>query len=124
MTIAEIREFMEQEHSKVKACLDKGKGTYGTASYVRDDTWNTWWTTLHIYSNMLAMIKEDEANERKKMVGQRVILTRQGGVKEIGTVVPSETGDTPFDIWVFSPSKGYTSCYAFSSIKPLPNGEL
>lgn len=43
---------------------------------------------------------------------------------EIGTIVPSESGGYPFDVWVFLPSKGYASCYAFSSIKPLPNGQL
>jgi hypothetical protein len=53
------------------------------------------------------------------MIGQRVLLG-----DEIGTVVKSETGRMPFDIWVFSPTKGYASCYSFSSIKPLPNGQL
>jgi hypothetical protein len=54
------------------------------------------------------------------LIGQRVILNN----KEIGTVVKSETGKTNFGIWVFSPSKGYASDYATTSIKPLPNGQL
>jgi len=60
----------------------------------------------------------------KYMIGQRVILTGKGGVKEIGTVVPSESGHTSFGVWVFSPTLKYASDYAFSSIKPLPNGQL
>lgn len=54
------------------------------------------------------------------LIGQRVIIHD----KEIGTIVVSETGDTPFDIWVFSPSRGCACCFAFSSIKPLPGGQL
>jgi hypothetical protein len=53
-------------------------------------------------------------------IGQRVILNE----KEIGTVVVSETGRTSFGIWVFSPSKGYASDYAMTSVRPLPNGQL
>ena len=58
------------------------------------------------------------------MIGQRVILTGLGGVQEIGTVVPSDTGHTSFGVWVFSPTKKYASDYAETSIKPLPNGQL
>ena len=58
------------------------------------------------------------------MIGQRVILTGQGGGDEIGTVVKSETGNTTFGVWVFSPSKNYASDYALTSVKPLPNGQL
>lgn len=57
------------------------------------------------------------------MVGQRVILTGTGGVKEIGIVVPSETGVTN-GVWVMSPTKGYPSDYAVHNVKPLPNGQL
>jgi len=56
----------------------------------------------------------------KYMIGQRVILNDS----EIGTVVVSETGRTSFGVWVFSPSKGYASDYAPTSVKPLPNGQL
>lgn len=62
-------------------------------------------------------------NKNKFMVGQRVILTGRGGVKEIGTVVKSETGVT-HGVWVFSPTNGYSSDYALSSVSPLPNGWL
>lgn len=57
------------------------------------------------------------------MIGQRVILIGLGGVKEIGTVVRSETGLTR-GVWVYSPTKGYASDYALTSVKPLPNGQL
>lgn len=57
------------------------------------------------------------------MIGQRVVLTGLGGVKEIGTVVKSETGFTQ-GVWVFSPSKNYASDYATHNVKPLPNGQL
>lgn len=59
----------------------------------------------------------------KFMIGQRVILTGKGGVKEIGVVVPSETGVT-HGVWVLSPTRGYASDYAESSIEPLPEGQL
>ncbi len=58
------------------------------------------------------------------MIGQRVILTGQGGVKEIGTIVPSETNYSDFNVWVMSPTKGYSSGYSQSSVKPLPNNQL
>lgn len=54
------------------------------------------------------------------LIGQRVILNN----KEIGTVIESETGRTSFGVWVFSPSKGFASDYALTSVKPLPNGQL
>lgn len=57
------------------------------------------------------------------MVGQRVILTGQGGVEEIGTVVKSENGYNN-GVWVFSPTKNYASDYSLGSVKPLPNGQL
>ena len=60
---------------------------------------------------------------RKFMVGQRVILTQLGGVKEIGIVVPSETGIT-HGVWVMSPIRGYASDYAEHNVQPLPNGQL
>ena len=56
----------------------------------------------------------------KYMIGQRVILNND----EIGTVVKSETGRTSFGVWVFSPSNGYASDYALTSVKPLPDGQL
>ena len=59
--------------------------------------------------------------EQVYLVGQRVLIND----KEIGQVVPPPIeGDIPFDIWVHSPSRGYASCYSFSSIKPLPNNQL
>ena len=58
------------------------------------------------------------------IIGQRVILTQKGGIKEIGKVVRSETGRTNFGVWVFSPSRGYASDYALTSVEPLPNGQL
>lgn len=58
------------------------------------------------------------------LIGQQVILTGLGGVKEIGTVVPSETGITRFGVWVYSPTKRYASDYSLTSVEPLPNGTL
>ena len=60
----------------------------------------------------------------KFMIGQRVILTLQGGEKEIGKVVISETGNTTFGVWVFSPTRNYASDYAIHNVDPLPNGQL
>ncbi|MBW1672115.1 MAG: hypothetical protein JRJ45_00465 [Deltaproteobacteria bacterium] len=60
---------------------------------------------------------------KKFMIGQRVILSGQGGVKEIGTVVPSEPGITN-GAWVYSPTKKYASDYDLTNIEPLPNGQL
>ena len=54
------------------------------------------------------------------LIGQRVILHGS----EIGTVVKSETGKPHFGVWVFSPSRGYASDYALTSVAPLPNGQL
>ena len=54
------------------------------------------------------------------LIGQRVILNGE----EIGVVVKSETGRTTFGVWVFSPSKGYASDYALTSVEPLPGGQL
>ena len=56
------------------------------------------------------------------MIGQRVILG-QGAMKEIGSVVNSETGITR-GVWVYSPIKGYASDYAFTNIRPLPDRQL
>lgn len=54
-------------------------------------------------------------------VGQRVLINNS----EIGTVEPiPKGGSCPFDIWVYSPSRGYACCFAYSSITPLPNGQL
>jgi hypothetical protein len=59
------------------------------------------------------------------LIGQRVILTGAGGVQEIGIVVAPERDDPyPFDVWVYSPTKGYASCYAEHNVKPLPNGQF
>ena len=55
----------------------------------------------------------------KYLIGQRVILNNA----EIGTVVVSESGVTR-GIWIYSPSRGYASDYAFTSVRPLPNGQL
>lgn len=52
------------------------------------------------------------------MIGQKVLLTQVGGLKEIGTVVVSETGIT-HGIWVFSPFRGYASDYSKDNVKPL-----
>lgn len=60
---------------------------------------------------------------KQLMIGQRVILTGQGGIKEIGTVVKSETNTTT-GVWVFSPTKNYASDYAICNITVLPNGQL
>ena len=59
------------------------------------------------------------------MIGQRVILKGQGGVKEVGTVIPSDTGYTR-GVWVYSPSRGYASDYDKNTetVRPLPNGQL
>tara|TARA_R110000851_G_scaffold102950_1_gene219716 strand:+ start:88 stop:750 length:663 start_codon:yes stop_codon:yes gene_type:complete len=53
------------------------------------------------------------------MIGQRVILNNF----EIGTVSKSQH-DYPEGLWVYSPSKEFSSCYAHHNIKPLPNGQL
>ena len=58
------------------------------------------------------------------ILGQRVLMTGQGGRKEIGTVVISPTGETHFGAWVFLPSLGYASDYALHNIESLPNGQL
>jgi hypothetical protein len=72
----------------------------------------------------MSLYKDDEEVCTDYRVGQRVLMAVRGGGTEIATVVKSETGSYPFDVWVFSPTKGYASCYAFSSVKPLPNGQL
>jgi hypothetical protein len=56
-------------------------------------------------------------------VGQRVVLKYAGGVEEIGTVVPSETGVTN-GVWVYSPTKKYACDYALHNVYLLPNGQL
>lgn len=58
----------------------------------------------------------------KYLVGQRVLLNKD----EIGTVQPAPPGpDTPsHSLWVYSPIKGFASCYSEGNIKPLPNGQL
>ena len=58
------------------------------------------------------------------MVGQRVILIGLGGVKEIGTVVRPENSNAAGDVWVFSPTREYASCYAYHNVKPLPKGQV
>ena len=57
------------------------------------------------------------------MVGQRVLLG-QGCRQEIGKVVRPETRSISFGVWVYSPTKGYASDYALSSVRPLPDGQL
>ena len=54
------------------------------------------------------------------LIGQKIILNGT----EIGEVVESETGHTTFGVWVFSPSRGYASDYALTSVRPLPDGQL
>lgn len=69
-------------------------------------------------------LQEITENQNKKfMVGQRVILTGQGGEKEIGTVVVPEN-ETCLGVWVYSPTKGYASDYALHNVQPLPNGQI
>ena len=58
------------------------------------------------------------------LIGQRVVLTGRGGVKEIGTVTAPETGHIRFGVWVYSPTKGYASDYALHNVEALPNGQL
>jgi len=65
-------------------------------------------------------MEQEAKQEQGYFIGQKVLL----GHNEIGTVVKSETGFTHFGIWVYSPSRGYASDYALSSIRPLPNGQL
>lgn len=48
-------------------------------------------------------------------IGEKVLCNG-----EESTVVESPNGRYPFDIWIFIPSRGYPSCYAFSSVKKLP----
>ena len=70
-----------------------------------------------------ARFKPSQKDEKTEfMIGQRVILG-QGAMKEIGSVVNSETGMTR-GVWVYSPVKGYASDYAIHNVRPLPNGEL
>ena len=61
-------------------------------------------------------------NVHSFLIGQRVVLNG----KEIGTVVmPEHNGSkNSTDVWVFSPSKNYASCYANHNVRPLPNGQL
>lgn len=54
------------------------------------------------------------------LIGQKVLLNG----REIGEVVKPETGRTTFGVWVFSPSRGYASDYALTSVRPLPDGHL
>ncbi len=56
------------------------------------------------------------------LIGQRVILNNT----EIGKVVAPENNNSknPTDVWVFSPSRNYASCYANTSVRPLPGGQL
>lgn len=59
----------------------------------------------------------------KYMIGQRVILNGN----EIGVVTRPERDDlqnTCSNVWVFSPSKGYSSYYAAHNVKPLPGGQF
>ena len=51
--------------------------------------------------------------------GEEVWLARS----EVGTVVRSPTGRTE-GIWVFSPSKGFASDYAYSSVEKLKEEHL
>ena len=60
----------------------------------------------------------------KFMVGQRVILTGQGGIQEIGTVVVNPTGHRKNSVRVFSPTRKYDSEYDICNVNPLPNGQL
>ncbi len=55
------------------------------------------------------------------LIGQRVILNNS----EIGVIVKPENNEfDQYRIWVMSPSRGYASAYAYTSIKPLPGGQL
>lgn len=77
-----------------------------------------------VYEVVRRMCSSDEV-QTPYMVGQRVILRGTGGTKEIGTVVPPpENLTTFFGVWVMSPTKGYASDYALSSVSPLPNGQM
>lgn len=53
------------------------------------------------------------------MIGQRVLLNNT----EIGEVRKPEHNNST-GVWVYSPSRGYASCYAKHNVKPLPNGQL
>lgn len=57
------------------------------------------------------------------LIGQRVIVG-----PEIGTIQSAEQQGrnvpSPFDHWVFLPSRGYAGCYADANVKPLPHGQL
>ncbi len=57
------------------------------------------------------------------LIGQRVILSGTGGVREIGLVVPSETEHTR-GVWVLSPTRKYAADYDLMSVAPLPGGQL
>lgn len=55
------------------------------------------------------------------LIGQRVILNNS----EIGVVVKPENSYSPTDsVWVYSPSKDYSSAYSYGNVKPLPGGQL
>ncbi len=56
------------------------------------------------------------------MLGQRVILKGS----EIGIVVKPENAlPVPSGyVWVYSPSREYSACFAYTSVQPLPNGAL
>ena len=62
-----------------------------------------------------------EQEKPKYVVGQRVWLNGN----EIGTVVHEDRPPIGEGyIWVYSPTKGYASCYDPCNVKPLPNGQL
>lgn len=59
----------------------------------------------------------------KYLIGQRVLLNGD----EIGVVEAPQRSDLPNtdkEMWVYSPSRGYSSLYAIHNIKPLPNNAL
>ena len=70
--------------------------------------------------NSAPAVSGDVVTTNKYYIGQRVLIDDS----VIGKVVVSETGRTNFGIWVFNPANGYASDYSFTSIKPLPNGQL
>jgi hypothetical protein len=64
---------------------------------------------------------------KKFIIGQRVILTGQGNIKEIGRVVPPEHDQFQARegySWVYSPTNKYASQLANHNIEPLPRGQL
>lgn len=53
-----VYEYVKEEHKRYRKAINQGKGEYGTASYVRDETWAGYWAADSIYSYLIKMFEE------------------------------------------------------------------